>query len=163
MSTVIREPVTALVGLGANLGDPRFAVSQAIQALGQLPGTRLVASSRLFASAPIQATGPDFVNAVARLSTRLDACELWSRMSRIELEAGRQRPFANAPRTLDLDLLTYGDGSIDSPVLKIPHPRMYLRAFVLLPLADVAPELVTPACLAAVMDQPVSLLTQDRT
>lgn len=150
---VARAPVTAYVALGANLGDARAAVSQALRDLGTLAQTSLVAASRLYRSAPVDAGGPDFINAVAQLQTSLSAPALLDALQALESAAGRQRPYRHAPRTLDLDLLLYGDARIDSPRLVVPHPRMEQRAFVLRPLAELAPALVTPAVLAAVREQ----------
>ncbi len=158
-----REPVTAFVALGANLGQARASVLAAFDALATLPDTQLTARSRLYRTAPHEAHGPDFINAVARLETRLSAPDLLDALQAIENAAGRERPFPNAPRTLDLDLLLYGDARIDSPRLTVPHPRMRGRAFVLHPLADVAPERVAPADLQAVQDQPIALLPEDPT
>lgn len=149
----MRPEVTAAVGLGANLGDAAAQVRQALVWLGELPATRLVASSRLWRSAPVQASGPDYCNAVALLATRLTAPDLLQALLALEQRAGRQRPFRNAPRTLDLDLLLYGQARIDSPTLTVPHPRMAQRAFVLVPLAEVAPAWVPPASLRSVADQ----------
>lgn len=153
-----REPVMAWVALGANLGDARAAVVQAFEALDRLPETRLCARSRLYRSAPHEASGPDFVNAVATLETRLSAPDLLDALQGLEQAAGRQRPYQHAPRTLDLDLLFYGDARIDSPRLSVPHPRLEQRAFVLRPLSDVAPERVSPAQWQAVQNQPIALL-----
>jgi len=153
-----REPVPAFVALGANLGDARATVLQAFEDLGQLPLTRLQARSRLYRTAPHEASGPDFINAVACIETGLTAPELLQALQSLENTAGRQRPYPNAPRTLDLDLLLYGEASIDSPRLTVPHPRMRQRAFVLCPLADVAPARVHAAELAALRDQPVEVL-----
>ncbi len=150
-----RQPVIAYVGLGANLGDPARAVRQALVDLGQLPQTRRVAASDLYRTAPHEAQGPDFINAVAALETALTAPELLAALQQLEDAAGRERPWHHAPRTLDLDLLLYGDARIDSPALTVPHPRWTQRAFVLVPLAQVAPQRVTPAQLAAVADQPL--------
>lgn len=154
----VREPVTAYVALGANLGDAAATVGRAIDALGRLPDTRVTARSRLYRSAPHEASGPDFINAVAALSTRLTAPELLSALQALEHAAGRRRPYRHAPRTLDLDLLLYGRARIDSPRLTLPHPRMMARAFVLRPLAEIAPECVPPTALAAVADQPIEAL-----
>ena len=132
------------VGLGANLGDPRAALEAAFAALAKLPATTLVARSSLYASAPVDAAGPDFQNAVAALDTTLDASALLAALQAIELAHGRERPYRNAPRTLDLDLLLYGDQRIGSAALTVPHPRMRERAFVLLPLTELAPDLVLP-------------------
>ena len=150
---MLREPVTAYVGLGANLGDPAAAVRQALTDLGQLPHTRLLAASDLYRSAPHETQGPDFINAVAALETRLTAPELLAALQGLEQAAGRERPWRYAPRTLDLDLLMYGDAHIDSPALTVPHPRWTQRAFVLVPLAQVAPQRVTSEQHAAVATQ----------
>jgi 2-amino-4-hydroxy-6-hydroxymethyldihydropteridine diphosphokinase len=101
---------------------------------------RLVASSALYRTAPVEAQGPDFVNAVAELRSTLEPAVLLAAMQAIERRHGRQRPYRNAPRTLDLDLLLYGERCIAQPGLEVPHPRMHLRAFVLAPLAELAPE-----------------------
>ncbi len=136
--------VTAYIGLGANLGDPAQAVRQALQALHTLPETSVAAVSSLYQSAPVDAAGDDFVNAVARLETALGARELLKALQSIELSFGRERPFRNAPRTLDLDVLLHGDSVIDEPGLAVPHPRMQGRAFVLLPLLELAPDITIP-------------------
>jgi 2-amino-4-hydroxy-6-hydroxymethyldihydropteridine diphosphokinase len=154
----MREALTAYVALGANLGDAVQAVRDALQRLGELGGTRVVQHSSLYRTAPIDSAGPDYINAVAELSTQLAAPELLAQLQRLELDAGRVRPYRNAPRTLDLDLLLYGSARIDSPQLQVPHPRMNQRAFVLLPLAEIAPGLVTPSQLQAVADQPCERL-----
>ncbi|MDM0058429.1 2-amino-4-hydroxy-6-hydroxymethyldihydropteridine diphosphokinase [Variovorax fucosicus] len=150
--------VRAYVAIGANLGDAKATVQQAIDALDALPQTRVAARSSLYRSAPFEASGPDFINAVAALDTGLDAHALLGAMQQLELQAGRERPYRNAPRTLDLDLLQHGDGALDTPTLTLPHPRMTQRAFVMLPLAEIAPELVTPQQLAAVAGQPIERL-----
>jgi 2-amino-4-hydroxy-6-hydroxymethyldihydropteridine diphosphokinase len=131
-------PLLAYVGLGANLGDPADTVRTAIEALGRMPASRVEAVSALYRSAPIDAEGPEFVNAVAALHTTLSAYELLAQLQAIEAEFGRERPYQNAPRTLDLDLLLYGDREIASDDLTVPHPRMHQRAFVLRPLAELA-------------------------
>jgi 2-amino-4-hydroxy-6-hydroxymethyldihydropteridine diphosphokinase len=137
-------PVTTFVGLGANLGDARSQVLGAIAQLEMLPDTRLVAQSGLFRSAPIDAGGADFINAVAQLETRLPAEELLLALQAIEHDFGRQRPYPNAPRTLDLDLLLYGNQTIASATLQVPHPRMTERAFVLIPLLQIDPLIQIP-------------------
>jgi len=134
----------AYVGLGANLGDASATIEAACDALARLPGTRLMARSSLYVSAPIDATGPDFVNAVAALDTVLEAHTLMLELQAIERSHGRERPYRNAPRTLDLDLLLYGDACIAGSALTVPHPRMTQRAFVLLPLAEIAADLRLP-------------------
>lgn len=148
-----RQPVTAYVALGANLGDAVQAVRQGIEALRTLPQTQLVRSSPLYRTGPVEASGPDYVNAVVEIATGLDAPELLAQLQAIEARAGRERPYRNAPRTLDLDLLLFGSARMASERLTVPHPRMNERAFVLVPLADIAPALVTPAQLQAVAGQ----------
>ena len=148
-----RASVIAFVGLGANLGDARQAVQQALIDLARLPHSELLAASRLYRSAPVDAAGPDYVNAVAELRTSLSAPALLAALQALEHAAGRQRPYRHAPRTLDLDLLLYGSARIDSPALTVPHPRMAQRAFVLRPLAELAPERVSTAQWQAVADQ----------
>lgn len=151
----------AYVGLGANLGDARAALAQALAALDALPGTRRVATSSIYRSAPIDSSGPDYLNAVAALDTTLDPYALLAALQAIELAHGRERPYRNAPRTLDLDLLLHGEQVLDDPALTLPHPRLHLRAFVLRPLAEIAPALVVPgrgpvaALLPTVADQAV--------
>lgn len=134
----------AYIGLGANLGDARSALVAAREALAALPGSRLAACSSLYRSAPIDSSGPDYVNAVVALDTGLSPDELLSALQAIEAAHGRERPYRNAPRTLDLDLLLHGDTVQDTPVLTLPHPRLHLRAFVLQPLAEIAPALEVP-------------------
>ena len=154
----MREPVTAFVGLGANLGDAARALGQALHGLAALPHTELLRASRIYRSAPVDAGGPDFLNAVAQLRTRLTAPDLLRALQALEGAAGRERPYRNAPRTLDLDLLLYGDARIASAQLTVPHPRMHERAFVLLPLAELAPERVDAPALAAVAGQRIEPL-----
>jgi 2-amino-4-hydroxy-6-hydroxymethyldihydropteridine diphosphokinase len=143
-------PERVFVGLGANLGDPQAALHAALAALRQLPDTTTAAVSPFFRSAPIDATGPDFVNAVAELHTQLAPLPLLQALQAIEQQQGRQRPYHHAPRTLDLDLLLYGQQQLHlpatatTPALQLPHPRMHQRAFVLLPLLCLAPQLVHP-------------------
>ncbi|MEO8856131.1 MAG: 2-amino-4-hydroxy-6-hydroxymethyldihydropteridine diphosphokinase [Burkholderiaceae bacterium] len=149
----MRAPVTAFVALGANLGDAVDSVRQAMDAIGAIAGVQLVRRSSLYRSAPIDSGGPDYINAVVELSSVLCAPELLGQLQTIENGAGRQRPYRNAPRTLDLDLLFYGSASIDSPQLLLPHPRMLARAFVLRPLAEIAPGMVGAEALQAVADQ----------
>ena len=157
-------PVHAWVGLGANLGDARTTLVAALAALGRLPDTTLLAASSVYRSAPIESTGPDYLNAVARLATRLAPTALLLELQRIEREHGRERPYRNAPRTLDLDLLLYGDETVTTPTLTVPHPRMHLRAFVLAPLAELQPQAVIAGrgriadLLRAVADQAIERL-----
>ena len=132
------------IGIGANLGEARATVEAAIDRLAALPGTRLLVRSSLWRSAPVDAAGPDYVNAAAALETALDAPALLAALHGIEREFGRLRPYRNAPRTLDLDLLLHGEAVIDAPDLVVPHPRLHERAFVLAPLAEIAPALSIP-------------------
>jgi 2-amino-4-hydroxy-6-hydroxymethyldihydropteridine diphosphokinase len=148
-----RTEVTAHIGLGANLGDPRQALRRAMAQLGTTPGLRLLQASSLYRSAPVDSSGPDYINAVAEVATTLTAPDLLAALQAIEQAAGRERPYVNAPRTLDLDLLLYGSARIDSPLLTVPHPRMQERAFVLLPLHEIAPGLVSAEALRAVAHQ----------
>lgn len=152
----MRDPVTAYVALGANLGRPLQAIGDAIAALAELPATRVTRHSAMYRTTPQGAGGPDYINAVARIETGLSAPDLLDALQGLEQTAGRERPYPNAPRTLDLDLLLYGSGRIDSVRLQVPHPRMYERAFVLVPLHEIEPSLVTPSELAAVAAQVVT-------
>lgn len=151
----MRDPVTAYVALGANLGDARAAVMQAFAALASWPGIEVTGRSALYRTAPHEAQGPDFINAVARIDTRLTAPDVLDALQAIEHQAGRVRPYVNAPRSLDLDLLFYGDACMHSPRLTLPHPRWRERAFVLVPLADVWPQRVGPEDLARVAGQAI--------
>ncbi len=153
-----RPEVTAHVALGANLGDPVSAVRGAFERLAHTPGLRLLRASSLYRTAPVQARGPDFINAVAEIATPLSAPDLLLALQAIERDAGRERPYRNAPRTLDLDLVWYGEARIDSPLLTVPHPRMRERAFVLVPLAELVPARVPANWLAAVADQRIERL-----
>ena len=155
---------TAYVGLGSNLDGPREHVLRALDELARLPDTRLVRHSGLYRSAPLaHAAQPDFVNAVAQLETALDPRRLLDELSAIETRHGRERPFPNAPRTLDLDLLLYGNVHFHEPGLELPHPRMHQRAFVLQPLMEIAPDLHIPGRgpaktqLAQCANQPIHL------
>jgi 2-amino-4-hydroxy-6-hydroxymethyldihydropteridine diphosphokinase len=134
----------AWVGLGANLGDPAATLAAALADLAALPATRVEAVSSLYRSTPVDAQGPDFLNAVARLRTALAPPALLQALQRIEQAHGRQRPYPNAPRTLDLDLLLHGRTVLTSPALTLPHPRLHLRRFVLDPLAEIDPALDLP-------------------
>lgn len=130
---------TAHVALGSNLDDPRAQVERGFEALDALPGTVLRARSRLYRTRPWGvAEQPDFVNAVAEIATSLSPRDLLESLLAIERGAGRERGPRNGPRILDLDLLLYGSILIEEPGLVIPHPRLHERAFVLLPLADIA-------------------------
>lgn len=136
--------VTAYIGLGANLGNAHNTLQQALAATAELPGTSVLTVSSMYRSAPVQADGPDYVNAVAKITTSLSAHDLLGRLQAIEQHHGRVRSYPNAPRTLDLDILLYGDETIDDTTLTVPHPRMHERAFVLIPLAELNPDLKLP-------------------
>jgi 2-amino-4-hydroxy-6-hydroxymethyldihydropteridine diphosphokinase len=156
--------VTAYLALGSNLGNPAQSVHLARLAAGAILQTKLVAASGLYASKPIDATGGDYVNAVVKIETTLNAYELLAELQKLETQAGRassadRAHSHHAPRTLDLDILFYGSAQIDSKTLTVPHPRMWQRAFVLLPLHEIAPELVTKSELAAVENQEIKRLT----
>jgi 2-amino-4-hydroxy-6-hydroxymethyldihydropteridine diphosphokinase len=134
----------AYIGLGSNQGDSVHILKAAVQALADLPQTRLWGCSQLYSSAPVDASGPDFLNAVVGLKTALTPLALLAALQAIEAQFGRQRPYVNAPRTLDLDLLCHGQTVMHVERLTLPHPRMHERAFVLMPLLELAPTLVIP-------------------
>lgn len=152
------EPFLVYVGLGANLGEREAALRKALGVLGQCPDTRVLRVSPLYGSAPVDAGGPDYLNAVAEIATTLTPGALLQALQSIEQAAGRERPYRNAPRTLDLDILWFGDQVIHTPSLTVPHPRMAERAFVLRPLADLVPERVSAAALQAVATQDIHQL-----
>lgn len=138
--------VIAYIGLGANLNDPAAQIRHAFDELGHIAGTRLVARSSLYASAPLgYVDQPDFINAVAQVETTLAPRALLGALLEIEQRHGRERGFRNAPRTLDLDLLLYGAAHFHEDHLTLPHPRLTERAFVLLPLTELTPDLLVPA------------------
>ncbi len=135
----------AHVALGSNLSSPRIQIARAFDALEALPGTRLLARSSLYLSAPIsEIPQPDYVNAAALLETSLSPLDLLDALFAIEACFGRVRSLPNAPRTLDLDLLLYDDRMFSDDRLKIPHPRMHERLFVLLPLLEIDPDCEIP-------------------
>lgn len=159
----MRAWVTAYIALGANLGDARQSIRQAVTAIGALPDCRVKKTSSFYRTAPLEtlaghAPGGDYINAVVEIQTQLSAQVLLQHLQRTEQAAGRARPYMNAPRTLDLDLLLYGDSHIDSPELVVPHPRMWQRAFVLLPLHEIASDIVGKDALDAVQGQVISKL-----
>jgi len=149
----------AFIGIGANLGDARQALKDAIVCLAQQVGITVLARSSLYRTAPVDAGGDDYYNAVVKVQTSFTAAQLLCICHHIEDQFGRERPFRNAPRTLDLDLLIYGDERHDDEQLTVPHPRVAVRAFTLVPLLELDPELVIPGYgraadhLAAVGDQ----------
>ena len=152
------SPVMACVALGANLGDAVATVQQALRDVAGLPDTQLIQASSLYRSAPYEAQGPDFINAVVLVQTLLSPVALLHALQALELQSGRERPFKNAPRTLDLDIIFYGDVNLATSELTLPHPRWHERAFVLHPLAEVWPERVSATQLAAVHDQAIQRL-----
>jgi len=135
----------AFVAFGSNLNEPASQVTRAFQAIEKLPKTKLVKQSSLYKTAPVgYSDQPDFINAVAEIATELSAEALMEQLLEVEKTFGRERPFANAPRVLDLDLLLFDDLILRTESLTLPHPRMHLRGFVLLPLAEIAPEINIP-------------------
>ncbi|HMW16274.1 MAG TPA: 2-amino-4-hydroxy-6-hydroxymethyldihydropteridine diphosphokinase [Accumulibacter sp.] len=157
----------AFVALGANLDDPQQQVRAASDALGELSDSRLQRLSSLYRTAPVGVRAqPDFINAVAALHSRLPPESLLEALFAVERQFGRRREFHHAPRTLDLDLLLYDRQCIDSPRLCVPHPRMHLRAFVLVPLLEIAPGCLIPgrgpaaAWLPAVSGQAIQRLSR---
>jgi 2-amino-4-hydroxy-6-hydroxymethyldihydropteridine diphosphokinase len=135
----------AFVALGSNLEDPQQQVLRALAELDGLPETRVTARSALYRTAPVGYDNqPDFINAAAEVSTTLEPLPLLRALLALETAHGRERPFPNAPRVIDLDLLLYDDLELHDPELTLPHPRLHERGFVLFPLADIAPELHVP-------------------
>lgn len=164
----MNRTVSCYVALGANLGDTAATLDAACAALRELPGVVWIGESPRYRTAPIESSGPDYLNSVVALAITDDhpraPWRLLSALQAIEQRHGRERPYHHAPRTLDLDLLLWGDRVIDDPVLSVPHPRLHRRAFVLRPLLDLAPDLVLPglgparAHLGAVGDQAIERL-----
>ncbi|MPT41909.1 MAG: 2-amino-4-hydroxy-6-hydroxymethyldihydropteridine diphosphokinase [Achromobacter sp.] len=157
---MVAQTARAYVGLGANLGDGAGTLRQVLAELRDTPGIEAVTASPFYRSAPVEATGPDFVNAVAAMDTTLAPLALLDALQALENRHGRQRPYKNAPRTLDLDLLLYGDTRMEHERLTLPHPRMQLRAFVLRPLRDLAPDLALQGrriddWIGEIRDQPI--------
>jgi 2-amino-4-hydroxy-6-hydroxymethyldihydropteridine diphosphokinase len=144
MSQTRQAEHIAYIALGANLGNAQETIQTAITKLGVLPFTRLTHSSSLYLSAPMDADGDDYVNAVVELHTQLSPADLLSELHALERRFGRIRSYQNAPRTLDLDLLLYDQLSINTDTLQLPHPRMTQRAFVMLPLLEIAPAVIIP-------------------
>lgn len=157
--------ISAFIALGSNLGDAAAALKQAVMVIHRLPLTQVKRVSSFYLSVPLDtdagreapAPGADYVNAVAEVQTGLGALELLRYLQQIEKAAGRETSYRNAPRQLDLDLLLFGDERIDSERLTVPHPRMLQRAFVLVPLAEIAPGMVSAAQLRAVSHQSIEL------
>jgi len=135
----------ALIALGSNLQQPETQVSKAITVLASTPGLTLMQASSLYATAPVGYDNqPDFINAVVQVATEMPAPQLMQLLLDIEQTFGRERPFPNAPRILDLDLLDYDGIQLDTELLKLPHPRMHERGFVILPLAEIVPDFMLP-------------------
>ncbi len=150
--------VQACVAFGANLGDAQATVLQAIKDVGALATTQLQKASSLYVSAPHETVGPEFVNAVALYVTDLSPMQLLDALQHLERLAGRERSFPYAPRTLDLDIIFYGDVVVDTLRLTLPHPRWQARAFVVLPLAEISEGSVSEKRLAAVAHQNIHRL-----
>jgi 2-amino-4-hydroxy-6-hydroxymethyldihydropteridine diphosphokinase len=151
-------PVIAYIALGANLGNAAQTVLDAIQAINDLPETKVTKQSSLYKTAAMESLpgapkSPDYINAVIEISCHQPAYLLLEQLQKIEQKAGRNRPYLNAPRTLDLDILLYGDAHIHTETLTVPHPRMWQRVFVLVPLAEIAPGLVSAEHLQGVKEQ----------
>ena len=135
----------AYIALGANLADPEWQVIEAFKELAAVPRTAVLAKSSLYRTAAVGGPRqPDYINACAAIETALDPVQLLESLFSIEKSHGRVRSVANAPRTLDLDLLLYADRIINQPGLVVPHPRLHERAFVLIPLAEIAPQMIVP-------------------
>ena len=128
----------AYIALGANLDSPASTLEATLEVISQAEGIELIKRSSLYRSPPLDADGPDYINAVAELKTSLEPLQLLHRLQAIENDFGRVRLYKNSPRTLDLDVLLYEDFSSDSAELTVPHPRMHLRSFVLMPLIEIA-------------------------
>lgn len=137
-------PSLAYIGLGANLGDAIGTVRAALLALDRLPDSTVTLQSSLYRSTPFEADGDDYINAVAALRTTLAPHALLKALQEVELAFGRERPYFHAPRTLDLDMLLYGELCLATPTLTLPHAGLTQRAFALLPLLEIAPDLVIP-------------------
>ena len=155
--------ILAFIALGANLGDARATILKAMADVGHLPQTWLLRQSSLYATVPLDSEGPDYINAVIEVATGLTAPALLVALQALEKDAGRVRPHRNAPRTLDLDILLYGNLAINTPSLTVPHPRMLQRAFVLAPLSEIAPQRVSAAQLEAVQRQIIEKLALPHT
>ncbi len=154
------NPVTAFIALGANLGNAVQTIRDAIQAIHILPHVQVTKQSSLYQTAAMESLpgapkSPDYINAVIEINCQLPAQWLLEQLQKIEQSADRQRPYKNAPRTLDLDILLFGDEKINTATLTVPHPRMWQRAFVLVPLAEIAPGLISSKMLADVKGQAV--------
>lgn len=144
----------AYIGLGSNLGESQHMLQLALADMAAHPAIQKLECSRFYRSSPVDSSGPDYVNAVARLETSMASLPLLHVLQALETRYGRERPYLNAPRTLDLDILLFNDEINDSTELTLPHPRMHERAFVLLPLQELSPGLVlTQGSLATLLEQ----------
>lgn len=152
---MLASSVQVCVAFGANLGDAAATVQKAILDVAALPKMQLLKVSSLYRSAPYEAQGPDFINAVALFDTQLQPHALLVALQSIEQQSGRERPYKNAPRTLDLDLIFYDDLTLNTDELVLPHPRWHERAFVVMPLAEISPERITQSQLEAVRGQSI--------
>lgn len=157
----------AIIGLGANLGNATATLQHALSDMHGTPGIAVTRVSSLYCSAPVDAGGPDYTNAVALIQTRLAPLALLRALQTIENLHGRTRRYHHAPRTLDLDILLYGDETIDTPELTVPHPRMHQRAFVLDPLCELSPERIIAGQTARqwrqqCREQPIKRLTDQQ-
>ena len=157
------HPVVAYIALGANLGNAAQTVREAIQSIDDLPQVQVTQQSSLYKTAAMESLpgapkSPDYINAVIEIICHQPATLLLEQLQKIEQKADRQRPYLNAPRTLDLDILLYGDAQIQTETLTVPHPRMWQRAFVLVPLAEIAPGLVSVESLDQVLGQGIELV-----
>jgi 2-amino-4-hydroxy-6-hydroxymethyldihydropteridine diphosphokinase len=132
----------AFIALGSNLQDPQSQVERALQTIANTEAIKLIKASSLYKTAPVGYDNqPDFINAVVEIETDLSPIELLHKLLEIETQHGRERPFPNAPRVLDLDVLLYEGVATNTPELTLPHPRMHTRGFVMLPLAEIAPKI----------------------
>lgn len=148
---------TVAIGLGANLGEARQTLAWAVSAIGALAQTELLAVSSLYSTKPVDSSGPDYLNAVVLVRTQQEPLAFLYALQALELQAGRERPYRNAPRTLDLDIELWGNWQSDNPELIVPHPRIWERAFVLVPLAEIAPECVSAQLLQSVAEQGIQI------
>lgn len=148
---------TVAIGLGANLGEARQTLAWAVSAIGALAQTELLAVSSLYSTKPVDSSGPDYLNAVVLVRTQQEPLAFLHALQALELQAGRERPYRNAPRTLDLDIELWGSWQSDDSELIVPHPRMCERAFVLVPLAEIAPECVSAQLLQSVAEQGIQI------
>ncbi|AIL32996.1 2-amino-4-hydroxy-6-hydroxymethyldihydropteridine diphosphokinase [Basilea psittacipulmonis] len=156
----MKDRKKSYIALGANLGNPEQTLHQAIHVMSQTPGIVVNKISSFYQTAPIDSKGDDYINAVVEIYTTLSPMDLLQTLQKIELDFGRERPYKNAPRTLDLDVLLYEGYQSQDAILTIPHPRMYERAFVLVPLKEIATQEVSDEMLSAVSEQSIFRLSE---